>query len=137
MSPELFYPQKFGFEEARRAKSLDCYALEMVIYETINGHLPFHRDGSQTVPMKVLKGERPPRVASFTDSLWRMLERCWKPQPDARPSIEGVLQCLEQEALPPLGPDLETEEGSDDERDLSDDSSCKLLTSAKSHDLCP
>ena len=118
MSPELIKPQKFGLEESRKTKSSDCYALGMVIYETIAGNVPFHKHNSIAVATKVLNGERPPRATSFTDSLWKMLKGCWEARPDARPSIEGVLQCLEQEeAGPPPGPDLEMEEGSNDERD--------------------
>ena len=32
--------------------------------------------------------------SKFTKSLWGILERCLTPQPDDRPNIEGVLQCL-------------------------------------------
>jgi len=69
MSPELIVPQRFGLENCRRTKSSDCYALGMVIYETISGHLPFHKHTDLIVLMKVLEGERPVRGAGFADCL--------------------------------------------------------------------
>ena len=92
MSPELLAPPA---KNSRPTRSSDCYALGMVIYETISGKLPFHEYTDPAVVVKVLEGERPPRGARFTDSLWRMLEQCWTPQPDDRPSIGDVLQYLE------------------------------------------
>jgi serine/threonine protein kinase len=95
MSPELIHPQRFGLENSCPTKSSDCYALGMVIYETISGNLPFHKHADITVFVMVLAGERPPRGAEFTESLWKILELCWSPQPNNRPSIEDVLRCLE------------------------------------------
>ena len=100
MAPELIDPQQFGFKKSRPTKSSDCYALGMVIYETISGNLPFHEHTDLTVIMKVLAGERPPRGAGFAESLWKMLELCWKPQPNSRPSIEDVLRYLEMVSNP-------------------------------------
>jgi len=100
MSPELIDPQRFGFENSRPTKSSDCYALGMVIYETISGHLPFHQHTDLTVFVKVLEGVRPPRGVGFAGSLWGMLELCWVPQPNARPKIEDVLQYLENVSRP-------------------------------------
>jgi len=37
-----------------------------------------------------------PEVAWFTDDLWRMLVLCWATQPDSRPGIDVVLECLER-----------------------------------------
>ena len=96
MSPELIDPKRFEFETSRRTKCSDCYALGMVIYETISGRLPFHQHMGLTVFVRVLAGERPLRGAEFTGDLWNMLERCWEPRPGDRLSIEVVLQCLER-----------------------------------------
>ena len=98
MSPELIAPQRFGFEKSRPTKSSDCYALGMVIYETVSGKLPFHRDTDYIVSLKVVGGERPPRGRStkFAGDLWESLEMCWAPRPGDRPSIESVRQRLQK-----------------------------------------
>ena len=94
MGPELIDPQQFGLEKSHPTKSSDCYALGMVIYETISGNLPFCEHKGPTVFVKILAGERPPRGEGFAESLWKMLELCWTPQPNDRPNIVDVLQCL-------------------------------------------
>ena len=126
MSPELIDPQRFGFQKRRPAISSDCYALGMVIYETISGNLPFHKHTDLTVITKVLEGERPPRGVRFTKSLWKMLELCWASQANDRPSIESVLQCLEMVSNLPephfTGVDEGMETDSDDSGSADDSS---------------
>jgi len=140
MSPELIAPQKFGLETSRPTKSSDCYALGMVIYETICGNLPFHKYTDLTVFVKVLEGERPPQEVGFADSLWEMLELCWKSQPSARPNVEDVLQCLERvsRSWEPPSPDAhrEVDKGVDSDS-LSDTSgmSSRFIPSAMFHGL--
>jgi hypothetical protein len=92
MSPELIAPP---VKNSRPTRSSDCYALGMVIYETISGNLPFHGHADLAVVVKVLGGGRPPRGACFVESLWKLLEQCWASQPNDRPSIEDVLLRLE------------------------------------------
>ena len=101
MSPELFYPVDFGLEDSRRTKYSDCYALGMVIYEVLSGQVPFSGSGPFVVVAKVVRGERPecPQGAEgklFTNAIWGVLEGCWTPKRDDRPSIEDVLQFLEE-----------------------------------------
>ena len=116
MSPELIAPQRFGLKNSRPTKPSDCYALGMVIYETISGKLPFHKHTDLTIFMKVVEGERPPRGTKFVESLWGMLELCWAPQPNNRPNVEDVLQCLEVVSNS-SGPSPGADEGIEDDWD--------------------
>jgi len=100
ISPELIDPSKFNLKESRPTKKSDCYALGMVIYEVLSGQVPFASCEYAAIASTVVGGERPRRPqggdgARFTDGLWWMLEDCWKPQPDDRPSLDIVLGCLQ------------------------------------------
>ena len=119
MSPELLALVQSGLENSRPTKQSDCYALGMVIYEVLSGQVPFASFNSHAVTQKVMGGERPQRPegvlgAWFTDDIWRMLNRCWATQPEGRPSIMVVLECLDQVSRepPPLpaGEDVEMDE---------------------------
>lgn len=100
MSPELFDPEAFGLQDNRPTKHSDCYAFGMVIYEVLSGQAPFSQYKKHLVVARVLGGERPRRPQGmegiwFTDDIWKIVERCWRPIPDDRPGIGDVLQCLE------------------------------------------
>jgi len=109
---ELFYPEDFGLEDSRPTKRSDCYALGMLIYEVLSGQVPFFQHDGRTIVVRVFKGERPGRPQGaggtwFTDEVWGILERCWKPLPGDRPRIKDVLQCLEKVSrswMPPPSP---------------------------------
>jgi len=89
----------------------------MVIYETISGHIPFHKDADLTVFMKVVEGKHPPRGVKFTAGLWGMLERCWASGPNDRPSIEDVFQCLVTTSNLSEPPSPRADEGIDEDGD--------------------
>ena len=105
MSPELFEPRMFGVEDNRRTKASDCYALGMTVYEVLTGRMPFPRHFKDVVVTLVLyKGDRPKRPQGaegkwFTDDVWGILGRCWEPKPGDRPSIDEVLQRLEEASM--------------------------------------
>jgi hypothetical protein len=77
-----------------------------------------------------LEGERPgrpngPEVAQFTDDLWRTLNRCRAAQPQRRPIITAVLECLERvlRAVRALSRDIGRSTGTDEgDWDFSNDS---------------
>ena len=101
MSPELLHPERFG-GDGRPTRSSDCYALGMTVYEVLTGKIPFsqYKNDYAAVGM-VLEGKRPelPQGAVgewFTDDVWGILGRCWEAKPNDRPSIEDLLQCLDE-----------------------------------------
>ena len=100
-SPELFFPEEFGFRSSCPTKESDCYALGMVIYEVLSGEVPFATTHLEfAVIVKVLEGERPKRPEGdsgklFTNGIWEMLNLCWKSQPQDRINARNVLLVLE------------------------------------------
>ena len=108
MSPELLQDS-----QPRPTMSSDCYALGMVIYETIRGKPPFHNDTDPIVCLKVLAGHRPNRGVRFPESLWERLEQCWAAQPNDRPRIVDILLCLETSLGLPTPPSPGSSEEAD------------------------
>jgi serine/threonine protein kinase len=101
MSPELLEAHQLGAKDSRPTKESDCYALGMVIYEVLSGQVPFAPYKDFIVMRKVIEGERPERLGGvkgvwFVGELWKTLEMCWAAQPESRPSIQAVFECLEQ-----------------------------------------
>ena len=112
MSPELLDPDRFGLRDSRLTKHSDCYALGMVILEVLTGVHPFSNYNNLIVASKIVEGKRPGRPEGeervwFTNDLWEMLEQCWSTQPEERPAIDAVLQCLRRGSTTwrPLPPD--------------------------------
>jgi serine/threonine protein kinase len=126
MSPELLYPERFGFKDSRPTKESDCYALGMVIYEVLAGLKPFVQNGDSVVRWKVRDGKRPSRPQGdggrlLTDDIWDILELCWKHQPCNRISASVVLLRLERHPpllMPHSNADGYLETSSDDQWDV-------------------
>ena len=98
MSPELFDPE---IQNHRPTQYSDCYALGMVIYEVLSGHVPFRGFPNRVISWKVFRGDRPERPQGaggvwFTDEVWKVLQICWTHQAENRARIEDVLECLEE-----------------------------------------
>ena len=100
MSPELLNPESFGLKDSRPTKNSDCYALGMVILEVLSGRPPFATFQTPTVMWKVMNCERPERPKEVqSEDLWKILEQSWSFQPEERPPVKAILECLE--GIPP------------------------------------
>jgi len=130
MSPELLDPKSFGLAKIRPTKESDCYALGMVIYEVLSGQTPFAPCGPALVIRKVLDGERPRRPRGkgslFTNSIWGVLELCWKPRPRDRIRVNAVLQGLRGHS-PALRPTSNMEGDEETDTDDRSDTTASVL----------
>ena len=129
MSPELIAPEEFGLKTSYPTKSSDCYSLGMVTYEIFSGNVPFHEVSDVAVFLKVVKGERPCCKIGFPEHLQNIMEQCWTPQPNERPSVEDVLEYLEacsSMSVPPPGMDKGMRLAQDDRDDCDVDAESKF-----------
>jgi hypothetical protein len=85
LSPEPITPDQFGCEESFPTKRRDCYVLEMMRYEALNGRIPIARPKGFVYVRRVIEGLHPERYQGeegvwFADRSWKM-EVCWTPPP--------------------------------------------------------
>ena len=64
--------------------------------KVFTGEVPFQRVMESEAVMRILGGDRPgrPTHPKFTDPLWELTKRCWRPVAQDRPKMEGVLEEL-------------------------------------------
>ncbi|KAJ7485303.1 kinase-like domain-containing protein, partial [Mycena latifolia] len=93
-SPELFRGESQSYFGS------DVYAFACVCYEILTGKVPFYEVlNEMTVMFKVVEGKRPTRLISCSgttafDSLWDLLESCWKAKPIFRPTATQIVDRL-------------------------------------------
>ncbi|KAJ6456478.1 kinase-like domain-containing protein [Mycena sanguinolenta] len=84
-APELFSGSSNSFAS-------DVYAFACVCYEIFTGTLPFHELSAEVAVMyKVIQGDRPQRSPSIPDEIWKLMQDCWKADPQQRPSAEQIV----------------------------------------------
>ncbi|KAH8101096.1 kinase-like domain-containing protein [Cristinia sonorae] len=98
-APELFEPEEFGLTSRRPITQSDIYAFACVAIELYTTKPPFPDLTNYQVPMRVMKGMRPPRPSypesmTISDELWSLVEDCWLHDFDQRPSALTVAQTL-------------------------------------------
>lgn len=62
----------------------------------MSGNVPFSQHNTLAVIYKTVNGARPERPTNaaaigLSDALWKIVEDCWKQQPQERPAVRAVL----------------------------------------------
>ncbi|KAJ7135777.1 kinase-like domain-containing protein [Mycena epipterygia] len=90
-APELIYPVKFGHDTFKRTPATDVYAYSCVCLELYTGLPPFHSVSDVEVIFKVVNGDRPPRHASMSIGIWKLVKAAWAQSASMRPSLEAII----------------------------------------------
>ncbi|KAG6807745.1 hypothetical protein H0H92_006493 [Tricholoma furcatifolium] len=99
MAPELFG------EGAFNTKETDIFALGCLIFEIFTGKPPFANFRKEVIESKIMYGFRPERPSEsnpswnawgLTEKIWALIVMCWDANPDQRPTIDVVIQRVEQ-----------------------------------------
>ncbi|CCM05920.1 uncharacterized protein FIBRA_08158 [Fibroporia radiculosa] len=99
-APELLNPEYYNLSHARATYETDVYALAMVMYEIFSGQLPFYEQRNDGAVIRcIIYDERPSRPSQasslgLSDSVWRLMQECWRSQPDIRPPLPILLKRL-------------------------------------------
>ncbi|KAJ7873745.1 kinase-like domain-containing protein, partial [Mycena leptocephala] len=89
------------FQGGRNHFGSDVYAFACVCYEIMSGTIPFPElPNDMAVMFAVIEGKQPLRPMSCTgttvlDSLWELLNNCWKGKAEMRPTACQIVEQLE------------------------------------------
>ncbi|HEY0064427.1 MAG TPA: SUMF1/EgtB/PvdO family nonheme iron enzyme [Telluria sp.] len=82
-----------GTLQRQPGRALDVYAVAVMIYQMVEGHMPFEGARSDR--------HEPPRPAALTERQWQVLQSGFAWDPDQRPaSVSALLTALEQAVGP-------------------------------------
>ncbi|KAJ3143184.1 hypothetical protein HK100_003862 [Physocladia obscura] len=98
MSPEQrFRPRQVS------AKS-DIWSFGMVMYEFVAGKVPFHDYSDEEIKVALnSENDRPTKPDGCSPKLWELIVKCWKSNPDERPTASDIRIFLENEFYSLLG----------------------------------
>ncbi|WRX22316.1 Serine-threonine/tyrosine-protein kinase [Theobroma cacao] len=93
MAPEIYKNVIFD-------RSVDAYSFGIMLYEMIEGVVPFHpKPAEEAVKLMCLEGKRPPfktKSRSYPPDLRELVENCWDQEPVVRPIFAEIIVRLDK-----------------------------------------
>ncbi|XP_005177033.1 mitogen-activated protein kinase kinase kinase 7 isoform X2 [Musca domestica] len=93
MAPEVFEGSKY-------TEKCDIFSWGIVLWEVLSRQKPFKDvDNTYSIMWKIHKGERPPIVAEWPVPIQNLMTSCWETRPDLRPSMQSVVEVMNELVL--------------------------------------
>ena len=94
-------PSKGNNTPVLESKAADVFAFGMLAVEVFTGRIPFEGQKNEAVVLHVSRGGRPEKpenaqAVGLTDEMWKLLESCWRKNPNKRPTMEEIVRKLER-----------------------------------------
>ncbi|KAK8892736.1 hypothetical protein M9Y10_029977 [Tritrichomonas musculus] len=91
----LIYTPPETFKGEEYTKSSDVYSYAIIVYEIIAGEHPFQDMSPFEIITKVVNGERPPIPSKVPECYRMLIEKCWAPDPNSRPTFAEIVQIID------------------------------------------
>ena len=83
------------------SKVADVFAFGMFAVEVFTGKIPVEEQKNEAVVLRISRGGRPEKpenaqAVGLTDEMWKLLESCWRKNPNKRPAMEEIVRRLER-----------------------------------------
>ena len=99
-TPYILAPEIFMDDESYGA-SVDVYSFAFLIYKMFTNNIQFADKkpirSSQQYMMKIGRGNRPKRPDLIPDAYWELVQRCWKQNPEDRPTFDEITEELKND----------------------------------------
>jgi serine/threonine protein kinase len=93
----LCYMAPESFEEPRPTKQVDVFAFGLVLYELLIGESVFPKEANAAQVYRLHADKKRPEIPAWiVPSLVKLIQKCWSPDPDLRPSFDEVYATLEE-----------------------------------------
>jgi len=93
-SPEVIERRRFSIAS-------DVFSFGVTLWELLEyAKVPFFDcDNSNQVRERILQGKMLPKPENSPDNIYDLMERCWKKDPETRPSFSEILTVIDGECL--------------------------------------
>src|SRR6266498_217457 len=107
MAPEILRGKQY-------TTASDIYSFGMIMWELMTGRMPFWDQKNDIVfIIKICKGFRPPIITNAPKGYIELMQECWNPDPNKRPTANYISDIFDEKIIPNYNNEIEISKSSD------------------------